>query len=127
MEALVPDHPENRLPSSTKGAAVSSAAEDFDWDAASVALGTLGVCLDWQTRYVLGDASALPAAGEAVAAHDTRFDRPVVIRRLTERPASQKKDGADLVEVIRSRAALRHQRRRDDDRGDRGHRPATLP
>ncbi|MCH2400949.1 MAG: hypothetical protein MK364_17665, partial [Pirellulales bacterium] len=84
MEALVPDHPENRLPSSTKGDAVSSAAEDFDWDAASVALGTLGVCLDWQTRYVLGDASALPAYGEAVAAHDTRFDRPVVIRRMTE-------------------------------------------
>ena len=109
MEFPVPDQPDNLSPTSTKDDTAGGATEDFDWDAASASLRLVGACSDWQSRYDLGDASAVPAAGESVSAHDTRFDRPVVIRRLTERPASQKKDGADLVEVIRSRAALRHQ------------------
>ena len=65
--------------------------------------------LDWQTRYVLGDASAVPAAGEAVAAYDTRFDRPVVIRRMTESAAEQKTGRPALIQLIRSWALVRHQ------------------
>ena len=109
MESPVPDQPDNLSSTSTRGDTAGVATEDFDWDAASAALRLVGACSDWQSRYDLGDAAAVPAAGESVSAHDTRFDRPVVIRRMTERPASQKKDGSDLVEVIRSRAALRHQ------------------
>lgn len=105
----MPDHPENHLPSSAQGDAVGAPAADFDWDAASMALHTLGVCPDWQSRYDLRDAVAVLAAGESVAAHDTRFDRPVVIRRITEPTAGQKKDGPDILHVIRSWALVRHQ------------------
>ncbi|MEE3371779.1 MAG: SUMF1/EgtB/PvdO family nonheme iron enzyme [Planctomycetota bacterium] len=109
MENPVPEHSDNQVPTPARGDAGEASGRDFDWAVANAALRSIGASPDWQSRYDLGDAQGVPAAGEGVSAHDTRFDRPVVIRRITEQTAKQETNGLALIKAIRTRAAVRHQ------------------
>ena len=112
MDTVVPGPTDKRSSNVDESNLVSgpvASTEDFDWKAADEALLSIGVSRDWQSRYDFGDVNSAQIAGGFVSAHDKVFDRPVSIRRITEESGSQQASGLDLIEVIRSRAAVRHQ------------------
>ena len=109
MENLAPDHSDSQVPILTQGDAVEASARDFDWAAANTALRSIDANLDWQSRYDLGDAPGVSLVDGPVSAHDTRFDRRVVIWRITDQQAKQEESRIALIKAIRTRAAVWHQ------------------